>query len=518
MTPANALYGSALEAFQNGDVGTSATKAGEALALDPAHGPAHLLRAVTLPSSETALIASHHAVASRLAPSNAEHWFNRGVFLETHGKMHEALNCYRRAIHLDPLHLGALINGVQLIRVTESFEEALILARRLQQLDPDGHLGFVHEAICLQHLGHLEQADAVFAEAVRRSPEPTLLHWEHHFSLLARGNFAQAWEKYEVRFDCGGANGVSDLAFAQPRWDGSNGQHVLVYGEQGLGDQIMFASALPDLAAVCGTVSLAVHPALVELFQASFPDMIVLPIRDGADTSECAAVATAAESRVEHAVSSVLPIGSLMTHFRNHASDFEGKPFLQPSKSALEHWEKRRSAREVSDGLSPPFKLGICWASNPAPERFFSARRAVHKTMPLDAMQPLLTRGDVAALAITNVNLDAFEAQATTKTLVEDVSSELTNLDRTAALMQELDLVITVDTGIAHLAGALGVPVWILLHQAGDARWGMWGDETSYWYESTRLFWQSEQGNWPDLIARVSRELDCRIDTDRVGD
>lgn len=517
MTPVNEMYGTALAAFQKGDTQTSATMAIEALTCDPAHGPAHLLRAASLPASEVALIAAHYAAATRLTPLSAEHWFNRGVFLESLGRIHEAMNCYRRAIHLDPLHVGALMNGVQLMRVTESFEEALRLARRLQELDPDGHQGLVHEAICLQHLERLEESDAAFAEAIRRSPDPTLLHWEHHFSHLARINFAEAWEKYEVRFACGDANGVKDMAFPLPRWGGEQGQHVLVYGEQGLGDQLMFAAALPELALVCDKVSLAVTPALVDLFKASFPQLAVIAVRNGEDPDECAAVIAVAEAEAEQAVDMVLPIGSLMTHFRNRASDFDGKPFLRPSSAAQGYWNARVPAPQARQGRDHALKLGVCWASNPAPDRFFSARRAVHKTMPLDAMQPLITRDDVDAIAVTNISLNLFDADPALKAEVEDISSELTNLDRTAALMQGLDLVITVDTGIAHLAGALGVPVWILLHKSGDARWGKSGSETSYWYESARLFWQDEEGNWADLIKRVNLALDILINSNGAG-
>lgn len=520
MTNADQLYQNALSAFHNGDTATSALVTAQALTHDRVHGAAHLLRAASLAPSNVALIAAHYAAATRLSPLSAEHWFNRGVFLESHGRIHEAVNCYRRAIQLDPLHLGALVNGTQLIRVTESFEEALHLARRLQQLDPNGHLGHAHEAICLQHLGRLEESDAVFDEAIRRSPDPTLLHWEHHFSHLVRGNFAEAWKKYEVRFACGYANGVSDMAFTLPRWDGAPGQHVLVYGEQGLGDQIMFASALHDLAAICASVSLAISPVLVELFRASFPNFSVVAIHDGANPDECATALDASEKGAKQKVDAVLPIGSLMTHFRNQASDFDGKPFLKPSNAAIAHWKKRKSGRKTAKtkDANRPIRLGICWASNPAPERFFSSRRALHKTMPLDQMRPLVERENVAALAVTNVSLDMFEADAKVKAQVEDVSTELTNLDRTAALMQGLDLVITVDTGIAHLAGALGVPVWILLHKAGDARWGQSGSKTSYWYNSARLFWQSEPGNWTELIERVGHELDVLIKNTGSGE
>lgn len=492
-------YARALAAFRAGDNVLCAAEAAAILARDPAYGPAWLLRAVSAPDGEAVRQVAAYSAACRHAPLDSDSWFNRGVYHEERQELTAAIDCYRRTLAIDPLHLGALINGTQLIRVHEHFEEAIELARRLQRLAPDHPAGYANEAIALQYVGELERADAVFVEAIARSSDPSHLQWEHHFSLLARERFAEAWQGYETRFACGRYNGVEDMAFVQPRWDGSCGGHVLVYGEQGLGDQLMFSAALPDLLAKVDKASLAVHPALVALFAASFPDIAVHSIEHGNDPIECAAVA--ARAGADRPIDSVLPLGSLMTHFRNSRESFRGAPYLRPSDDARAFWRKlERQPRG-------PFRLGLCWASNPAPDRFFSARRARHKTMPLEAMLPLARLPGVEASAITNVPLDAFDADREATSLIADRSADLTNLDRTAALLEQMDLLVTVDTGVAHLAGALGVPVWILLHTSGDARWGLPGSETSYWYASARLFWQSHAGDWNDLIGRIVAEL-----------
>lgn len=495
-----ARYAAALAACQAGDMVLCAALAAQILTDEPDHGPALLLRAVSCPSDQPARAIALHAAACRKAPHDAEAWFNYGVALESRSLLTPAMAAYRRAIALDPMHFGALLNGTQMIRVHEHFEEALVLARRLQQFDPDHPAGYTHEAISLQHLGQLEESDAAFAEAVGRSAEPELLHWEHHFSLLQREQFEPAWAAYETRFACGRFNGVEDMAFALPRWQGAAGEHVLVYGEQGIGDQLMFAAALPDLAARAGKVSLALAPALVDLFAASFPDIAILPIERGGDPDECAAVAAAAGS--ERPVDSVLAIGSLMTHFRNARSDFTGKPYLRPSDAARAFWRKRARRGEAA-GL----RVGLCWASNPAPDRFFSARRAVHKTMPLAVMARLAEAADATFVAVTNVPLDRESDPSGRAAAIADVSADLVSLDRTAALLETLDLLITVDTGVAHLAGALGVPVWVLLHRAGDARWGRHGATACYWYDSAELLWQDRQGDWDAVIDTVAARL-----------
>lgn len=504
MTAAAETYGRALAAHHAGDDAQCAALSLEALKQQPGFGGAHLLRGVALMQDDQMLAVAHLAAACRQSPTDAEAWYNYGVFLEKAGQLAEAMGCYRRAIALDPTHVNALANGTQLIRLHEHFEEALVLARRMIRMLPDKPHGYTHAAIALQYLGRLAEADEAFAQAEALSDDPAHLHWEHHFSLLATQQFAPAWDCYEYRFSPTVGNGVSDYPFDRTRWDGGHSDHVLVYGEQGLGDQIMFASALRDMQAACGRVTLAVSALLVDLFAASFPDITVLPLSHDAQEEECARLLETAGA--QQPVDTVLAIGSLMARFRTDRASYTGAPYLVPSADATAFWQTGRP--QFADAGDGRFKLGLCWASNPAPDMFHSSRRAGHKTMPLDTITALARVPDVDAVAITNVPLHAFPGHDAASAIVADVSADLVNLDRTAALLKNLDLLITVDTGVAHLAGALGVPVWVLLHTRGDARWGQQGSRDSYWYDSARLYWQDEPGDWFGLIARVRSDLD----------
>ena len=493
-------YTDAFAAYREGDLARCHDLTGALVKSGGATAGVLLLRAISTPDGEPGKAAALNARSFRLDPYEADNWFNYGVLLEQRGRLREAAAIYRRALALDPCHLGALLNGTQMLRVNEFFEETLPHARRLQQLTPDNPAGFAHEAIALQFLDRLEESDRLFDEAKRRSSDPSLLHWEHHFSLLKRGRFAEAWECYETRFACAAANGVDDMAFTLPRWDGGPSDHVLVYGEQGIGDQLMFASALDDLARKVAKVSLVVAPAMERIFAASFPHIAVYPITAKRDPQACAAVAAqAGHGRpVEH----VLPLGSLPHHFRNDRSCFNGKPYLRPSEGARAFWQ----AQAGEEGRQR-FRIGLCWACNPALERFYTARRAVHRTMPFHLLARLAEIQGVGAISVNNVPMAAFGPDAAASTRVADVSNALIDIDRTAALLENIDLLITVDTGVAHLAGALGVPVWILLHKAGDPRWGQWGETRSYWYDSARLYWQNEPGDWDELVDRVDRDL-----------
>lgn len=500
----NSSYSRALAAYHGGDADLCFAITGMMLEENFEAGAAHLLRAVSARDTELLLSAASLEAACRYSALDAETWFNRGVTAEGLGQMPLAIDCYRRAHALDPKHIGTLLNGAQLLRVTEHFEEAVMMARRLQYLMPEHPAGYANEAVAAIYLGDIERSDWAFEQAIRLSDDPSLLLWEQHFSLLARQRFTEAWRNYECRFLCTSAVGVDDMVFDLPRWNGDPGCHVVAYGEQGLGDQIMFASMVNELARDCQKVSLAVSPPLVEVFAASFPNVAVEAVRNGRDPDECAHVLSVLGK--DHPVDACIPLGSLLTRYRNERDAFTGATYLRPSKKAASFWKGRFPNSQGDE--AGPLRVGLCWASNPAPERFFSARRALHKTMPLSAMSPLIEGlSDAHYVAVTNVSLTQFEGANEFQGKIEDVSAALLDLDRTAALLQSIDLLITVDTGVAHLAGALGVPVWILLHHHGDARWGEPHAPNSYWYESARLFWQKEPGDWGELIERVAQEF-----------
>ncbi|MGI9375964.1 MAG: glycosyltransferase family 9 protein [Tsuneonella suprasediminis] len=508
----------ALAALNNGDLARCGELAVAILAHDPDNGLAHMLRAASLNDEWAALAAAHCAAACRNAPFDPQAWINRAVFFEWADQHDRALDCYRRALTIDPLHIDALAGGTQSFRVNELFEESIALAERLQQRAPDHPASYSNAAIALQNLGRVEEADAMFALASERATDRSHLDWEHFHSLLARQHFAEAWPKYETRFAPSVNNGVNDFPFDCPRWSGASSDHVLVYGEQGLGDQIMFASAVADMQAACGQVTLAVHELLVGLFRASFPEVAVLALPFDAGAEEYADVL--ARAGAERPVDSVLAIGSLMGRFRNRRDAFSGAPYLRPSDGARDFWRGRLdwAGRDAQGRGQRALRVGVCWASNPAKGQFNGSMRARHKTMPLAEMLRLVDIEGVAPVAITNVPLAEFEGGDAAQGRLVDISADLLSLDRTAAVLEQLDLLVTVDTGVAHLAGAMGVPVWILLNRKGDCRWGEWGARSSYWYDSARLYWQDAPGDWSGLIERVRKDLIGAAQQQRVGE
>jgi Flp pilus assembly protein TadD len=490
------LYRRAFEAYKAGDRETAERELEQVLALKPTEARALLLKGVAHPKGDGPVSLALVEDAVRLDPENAEAWYNLGVFESERGQLAAALEAYERAVQLDPLYLTALGNGCELLRRFDRFDDALHWADRQLALGEESWAAHLNRGVCLFHLRRFDEAEAAFARGRALDPDRPIIHWELFPLYLHQERFAPAWEAFEQRFACGHLNGVHQYPFPEPSWRGEPlaGRHILIHNEQGLGDQIMFASALPEIIAAADQVTLVAAPELVDLFSASFPTVRVLPARIGRSAGDHPPPPWLGElGRVDYQ----LPIGGLMHRLRTSAESFANpEPYLRPSDAARARWAHEANTNDL--------RLGVCWASNPALFRHDSSRRAVKKSMALETLAPLARVPGVAFVSVLNWSIDpvpeAFQGRLT------DVATRLTSLDETAALIETLDLVITVDTAVAHLAGALGKATWLLLHEFADCRWGL-TSARSYWYPDMRLFRQKAAGDWPGVVAEVAEAL-----------
>jgi tetratricopeptide (TPR) repeat protein len=468
---------------------------------DPNHAEALLLKGVVHTRSECTVGLALVERAVRLDPNSPQAWYNLGVFEGERGALRPALHAYQQAVMYDPLHLGALNNGCELLRRFERFEEALAWADRQLSIQARHWAPMLNRAISLLHLGRLDEAEADFRAALAMDPERPIIAWEMFPLLLSQTRFEEAWACFEKRFACGSLNGVFHYPFSQPLWRGEPlaGRHLLVHNEQGLGDQMMFASVLPELLAEAGKVTIIVMPELVSLFKASFPAARVLPARIGRFAGDNPPPSWLPDLGP---IDFQIPLGSLMALRRSSANAFSAPAaYLSPSDEARARWATwAAEAMPRGSGL----RVGLCWAANPAVFRFDSARRGARKSMSLEDMAPLAEIHGVQLVSVLNWPIDPMPAAFNGKLL--DVSAALSSLEETGALIDQLDLVITVDTAVVHLAGAMGKPVWLLLHDGADCRWGL-QDETSYWYRDVRLFRQSTARDWAGVLADVIRAL-----------
>lgn len=315
-------------------------------------------------------------------------------------------------------------------------------------------------------------------------PEAT---WTVGRLLLAAEHWQQGWSLYEARrFGAFRAQiippGFPCFGFETPL----RGRRVLLYGEQGVGDIILFASMLPDLLAEAAAVTLLLPPRLVPLLAPSFPTAQVC---DSLDTTALASVEAAGS------------IGSLGQHHRRSRDSFHrATPYLQVPPSEQRRWRDRLSA------LPPGLRVGLAWQGGGS----LGARR--RRSLRLDQLEPVLCQPGVRWVNLQHLHDPgervAFEVRTGVSLVTFDGVGD--DLLATAALTQALDLVICVQQTALHLAGALGTPAWVLLPRVAEWRYGIAGSSMP-WYASVELFRQPTTGRWEPVIAEVAARLRQRV-------
>jgi tetratricopeptide (TPR) repeat protein len=356
--------------------------------------------------------------------------------------------------------------------------DACDTARLLRADDPELH--DLRGAI-LQECGRLEEAVAEYDRAIALQPALALPRFHRALAALLAGDFERGWDGYELR-RLNSERHQSTLGI--PEWDGTPlaGRTLCVTREQGLGDEIMFASLLPEVMANAQRVLVECDPRLVPLFQRSFPGAVVFPSRPDGSAPEYADVAVGA--------------GSLPRFLRRHASSFPHHGgYLRADPARVEHWRQRLSA------LGPGLKVGVSWTGGVR-----KTRRAL-RSLELSQWAPILLAPGVRFVSLQYTAGAAAEAAASG---VQHWQEAIDNLEDTAALVCALDLVVSVCTSVVHLAGALGRPAWVLTPFAPEWRYGVAG-ESMLWYPSVRLFRQAAHRDWSAPIAAVAAQLRDKV-------
>ncbi len=476
---AEAIYNQGTLLKLRGNLDAALARYQLAIAAKPNFPEAHfnlgtlLQRARKLPEARAA-----YQEALRWRPTYALAHNNLGNVLREQRELEQAIACYHKSLEFDPQNAQTLINLGSAWHERGSLEKALGCYDQAMQLNSASSEVYNNLGTALRDMNREADALAAFERSIELDPNVAEPHYNRGLMLLARERFAEGWPEFAWRASC---KNYPRREYAGALWNGEplSGGTLLVHAEQGFGDTIQFVRFLSQVRERVSRVVLQVQPQLVPLLaQSGFPE------------------ATASGAELPRADAHV-PLLDLASVFVTSTTAIAGEPYLKADEARIETWRQRLA------GVSG-CKVGIAWQGN----RDYVTDR--WRSIPLAHFAPLAKLAGVSLVSLQKGYGSEQLAEVRDAWPVLDLAAELDNeggafLD-TAAAMQSLDLVITSDTGIAHLAGALGVPVWVALPLVPDWRWFR-EREDSPWYASMRLFRQRTGGDWDDVFARIAAAL-----------
>ncbi|HEX4142697.1 MAG TPA: tetratricopeptide repeat protein [Pirellulales bacterium] len=489
------LLTNARQLLKEGATEAAARACQQALRADPDSIPAIVLMAKIARTADEPAAAErlvHHALRESGGLGDTQLWFQLALALAAQHRLREAAQAYYQVVLIEPRAVATWINLTALNVDIDLWRQGEYCARRALECDPKSTAALINLGEVLRGRSKIEGTIACLEQALRLNPESALAHWNLALALLARGDFEHGWPHYEWRDR---ANQVSLDPYPQSRWAGESlaGQSLLVHAEQGLGDEILFASCYDDLLLLGGHCILSCDPRLVPLLRRSFPAATVVGFQRRKDRQPV---------KLDQEVDWQIPAGSLPNLFRRRAEDFPNRRrFLAADPALVLRW------RERFESLGRSLKVGISWRAG---GQLVEQRK---RTTRLDQWQHLLAIPGISWINLQygDTGNDRAWAQSALGITIHDWSEgdPLVDVDSFSARMAALDLVICVDNSTAHLGGALGVETWVLLPLVPDWRWGLEG-ESSLWYSSLRLVRQTAAGAWEPLFVRLAAELRTR--------
>ncbi|HEY9850039.1 MAG TPA: tetratricopeptide repeat protein [Leptolyngbyaceae cyanobacterium] len=409
-----------------------------------------------------------------ISPDSATVFNNLGNAWQRKGKLEEAIACYQQSLILDSNQILTYHNLGSALNAQGKVDEALATFQKALALDPNYVESYHNLAIFYQDNRQYNEALACCDRALEIEPNNAEIHWNRALNLLKLGVYEQGFIEYEWRWQ---RKNNHPRTLPKPIWNGSDltGKTILLQAEQGMGDIIQFIRYIPLLLEQASKIIVECHPPLVKLLKTMKGIYKVVAI---------------GEELPEFDV--YIPILSLPRILKTNLETIPAQiPYLTPLESVSVQLDKLAKS---------DFKVGIVWAGNPEHP---SDRR---RSSSLHYFIQLLDLPNIAFYSLQK-GLKASEISQISSSLpLIDLSNQINNFADTAAVITQMDLVITVDTAVAHLAGALGKPVWVLLCYNSDWRWIIDRDDTP-WYPTMRLFHQNNPGDWQEVLERVRQSL-----------
>jgi tetratricopeptide (TPR) repeat protein len=465
-------------ACQMGHLDAGITLFDRAVKADPKDAEAHAnLGNALAQTGRTEAACTVYQRANELCADNAAILSNLGIVLKDLGRFDAAVAACRRAIELAPDFPDGYCNLANVLSKTGHFDQAVVSYEKAISLRPNYVNARVGLGIALREKGELDRSIACYEHAIQLNPNSAEAHFNLSRALLSRGDYSRGWAEYEWRARC--KDNPKPPTFAQPAWNGEpiREKTILLHCEQGYGDALQFVRYVPLVAKLGARVILHCPPEVESL------------VRSVSGVEQVVTGAALPPFDLHRSLMS-LPLLFSTTSDSIPAT----VPYLSVDDLRLEKW---RPKLQSGDGH---LKVGLAWAGNPK----FDGDRT--RSITLSHLAPLAS---IKSATFHSLQKGAAGAQTGTPPAgmeLIDLAPDLNEFADTAAAMSFLDLIVTTDTSVPHLAGALGRPVWLMLEYVPDWRW-LLVREDSPWYPSMRLFRQPSPGDWRSVINRVVDSL-----------
>lgn len=460
----------------------------KALSIKPDSGEAWINQCGTfqeLGLKDEALDAGKHGV--RLSPKAPEAHYNYAGALADLECYDEAATAYKNAITLRPEYADAYINLSHVYTDMGRYAEAEALARKAIELAPGNYSGHSNLGLALCHQGALREGIEAYYRARDLAPDAAEPHTNLAFALLALEEFSTGWDEYEYAFLSGSR--IPHVRSPTPIWEGQplEGKTIHIYGEQAIGDHILYATMIQHVLAQGARVIYEVERRLVPLFKRSFPEMTILELSIPPDMA-------ARDPNEDYHIS----VGSLGRFFRRSVDAFEpqGK-FLEPDPELVKRY--RDSYAQLGDGPV----IGIAWKSR-------SSSYADKKNIPLGLWAPILKTPGCTFVSLqygeVEKDINWVKKEFGVDIHIDESVSALNSLEQCAAQTAAVDLVISISNATIHFAAGCGTETWVLTGRPTMWHW-FTEREDSLWYKTVRLFRLKEGEDWPVIIERAAGDL-----------
>ncbi len=425
---------------------------------------------------------ANYEEAIRIKPDYAEAFSNRGNTLHELKRWDEALASYEEAIRIKPDYANAFYNRGVTLKELKRLDEALASYEEAIRIKPDYAEAFSNRGNTLQDLKRWDEALASYDQAIRINANYADAHWNQSLALLLLGRFAEGWSSYEWRLRKENLK-VKYYNGSEVAWRGEDqisGKRLFIQSEQGLGDSIQFVRYLPMVVALGGKVIFEVQKPLLTLFKSmSLPVTLVAkgePLPD---------------------FDAYCPLMSLPYVFKTTLETIPAPiPYVFADQRSVAQWKQRL-------GFQHSLRVGLVWSGSAG------HKNDSNRSIPLELMLPLLEL-PIEWHALHKEYRASDLVMLDQESRIKRHEEELNDLSDTAALVDCLDIVISVDTSVAHLAGAMGKQVWVLLPFVPDFRWLLDRDD-SPWYPTVRLFRQDKRRDWGVVLSEVRDSLSALL-------